>query len=126
MRRERSVGHDRGLSFRGPARTLSVVMGCAIGCLALAFPRIALACVWLFAPVGYLSQPFPSVIWPVVGFVFLPTTTLAFAYSSHSLEAGGSLTPFGWVLVIVGLCLDLGLLGGGGRASRWRRRRDEE
>ncbi len=101
-------------------------MGCLIGCLALAFPRVALALVWIFGPVGYLSRPFPAVIWPILGFLFLPTTTLAFAFSSHSLESAGHLSPFGWLLVILGLLIDLGLLGGGGRAARRRRRENEE
>lgn len=102
-------------------------MGCAIGCLALAFPRLALVLVYLLGPAGYLSRPFPGIIWPILGFIFLPTTTLAFAFSSHTFTtSGGALTPFGWVLVIVGLVLDLGLLGGGGRAARARRSRDED
>jgi hypothetical protein len=100
-------------------------MGCLVGCLALAFPRVALALVWLFGPRGYLSEPFPATLWPILGFIFLPTTTLAFAFASHSLEQGGGLTPFGWLLVIVGLLFDVGLLGGGGRAAR-RRKADPE
>lgn len=99
-------------------------MGCVIGCLALAFPRVALVLVWLLGPVGYLSRPFPGLVWPILGFLFLPTTTLAFAFATTSLEPAGGLSPFGWLLVIVGLLLDLGFIGGGGRAAR--RRRDDE
>lgn len=98
-------------------------MGCLVGCLALAFPRLALFLVWLFGPVGYLSDPYPHVVWPILGFVFLPTTTLAFAFSTRSLEPTGDVSAFGWLLVIVALLLDLGLLGGGHRAAR---RRGEE
>lgn len=96
-------------------------MGCLIGCLALAFPRVALALVWLFGPEAYLTRPFPGVVWPILGFLFLPTTTLAFAFASHSLASVDGLTPFGWLLVIVALALDLGLMSGGGRAMRSRR-----
>lgn len=101
-------------------------MGCFVGCLALAFPRVALALVWLFGPIGYLSRPFPGEIWPILGFVFLPTTTLAFAFATNSLAHGGALSPFGWLLVIIALVMDLGLLGGGGHAARRRRRDDDE
>jgi hypothetical protein len=101
-------------------------MGCLIGCLAVAFPRVALALVWMFGPVGYLSRPFPGLVWPILGFLFLPTTTLAFTYASHSMSTGNELSPFGWVLVAVGFVLDLGLMGGGGRAARARRERDVE
>ena len=99
-------------------------MGCAIGCLALAFPRLALALVWLFGPVGYLSRPFPGLVWAILGFLFLPLTTLAFAFASNSIGPMNDVTPFGWLLVVLALLVDLGLLGGGGRAAR--RRRDEE
>lgn len=101
-------------------------MGCFVGCLALAFPRVALALVWLLGPVGYLSRPFPALLWPILGFLFLPTTTLAFAFASNTLGAGGSVTPFGWLLVIIALFIDIGLLGGGGRAARSSRDRDAE
>lgn len=101
-------------------------MGCLVGCLALFFPRLALALVWLLGPPGYLSHPFPADVWPILGFLFLPTTTLAFAFATNSIEPAGGVSPFGWLLTGVGLAIDLGLLGGGGRAARRRRRDDEE
>lgn len=102
-------------------------MGCFVGCLALAFPRVALVLVWLFAPVGYLSGPFPSALWTILGFVFLPTTTLAFAFATNSLAPAGGVGPFGWLLVIIALLIDIGIIGNGGRgAHRWRTTRDGE
>ena len=97
-------------------------MGCFVGCLAVAFPRVALVLVWLFGPPGYLGAPFPAPVWPILGFLFLPTTTLAFAFASHSIAPAGDVTSFGWLLVALGGLLDLGLIGGGGRAARPRRR----
>lgn len=100
-------------------------MGCLVGLLALAFPRLALALVWLFAPVGYLSHPFPSSVWPILGFFFLPTTTLAFAFATNSLAPAGALSPFGWLLVIIALLIDVGIIGHNGRgAAKWRVERD--
>ncbi|MGF1465971.1 MAG: hypothetical protein ACFCGT_07540 [Sandaracinaceae bacterium] len=96
---------------------------CAGGCLALFFPRIALVLVWLFGPPGYLSAPFPHVAWPILGFLFLPTTTLAYVYGMMSLAPQGAMSELGWVLVIVGVVIDLGLHGGGGRAAVQERRR---
>lgn len=104
-------------------------MGCLIGCLALAFPRIALGLVWLFGG-DYVGSAFPSWVWPAVGFVFLPLTTLAFAFASHSMSHDGSFTPLGWVVVALAALIDLGLVGGSGhrgaRYHRERRRRAQE
>lgn len=101
-------------------------MGCFLGCLALVFPRLTLFVVWLFGPIGYLSRPFPGVVWPILGFLFLPTTTLAFAFATNSLEPMGGVGPFGWLLVIVALLIDVGLLGGGGHAARRRPPSEDE
>lgn len=101
-------------------------MGCLVGCLALAFPRVALVAVWLLGPTGYLSRPYPHWIWPVLGFLFLPTTTLAYAYANLSLAPEGEMSPFGWLLTIIALLIDLSVHGSSGRhAARRRRRRDD-
>ena len=95
-------------------------MPCLVGCLALAFPRVALFLVWLLGET-YLSRAYEHWIWPVLGFFFLPLTTLTFAFAHNSLWAGGEVTPFGWLLIALAAAADLGLLGGGGRSAReWR------
>jgi hypothetical protein len=95
-------------------------MPCFVGCLALAFPRLALFLVW-FLGGSYLERAYDHWVWPLLGFVFFPLTTLTFAYSVNSLGQG-SMTSLGWLLVILAVALDLGLLGGGGR-NAWRERR---
>lgn len=95
-------------------------MPCVVGCLALGFPRFALFLVWLFGG-GYLHRAYGSALWPLLGFFFLPVTTLAFAFGMNSLGHAGQMPPLGWLLVAVGLLIDLGLLGGGGKsAQRYR------
>lgn len=102
-------------------------MGCAVGCLALAFPRLALVLVWFFGPTGYLREPFPHVVWPIAGFLLLPTTTLAFSFSMMSVGVRGEMTPFGWLLTLIALLIDLGSHGKSGQvAARRRRRRDDD
>ncbi len=100
-------------------------MGCLVGCLALAFPRVALALVWLFGG-NYIGSSFPSWIWPAVGFLVLPLTTLAFAFATHSLSANGSFTPLGWIVVGLSALIDLGLVGGGHRGVQHHRARRRE
>lgn len=91
-----------------------------VGCLALAFPRVALFVVWFLSP-AYLPRAYGHWLWPLLGFVFLPLTTLTFAFASNSLGAPGEVTPFGWLLTLIALTVDLGLVGGGHR--EWRRTR---
>ena len=87
-------------------------MPCLVGCLALAFPRLAVFLVWLLGG-DYLARTFEHFIWPVLGFVFLPLTTLTFAFAMNSLGASGQMTPLGWVLVALAAVIDLGLVGQG-------------
>jgi hypothetical protein len=98
-------------------------MPCLLGCLALSFPRFVLFLVWLFGG-SYLERAYDGILLPLLGFFFLPLTTLAFAYSHHSLSSGGHLSAIGWLITIVALLIDIGLLGGGSQsARRWRERR---
>jgi len=62
---------------------------------------------------------FPHIwLWPVLGFVFLPYTTLAYMWPV--LNTGGPITP-GWLsLIIIAALADLGHWGGGYRTHRRR------
>jgi len=98
-------------------------MPCLMGCLALSFPRFALFLVWLLGG-SYLERPFGGWLLPLLGFFFLPLTTLAFAFSSHSMSLAGQITPLGWLVVIIAFFIDIGLLGGGRHsARRWQQSR---
>lgn len=94
-------------------------MGCFIGCLAAFFPRVALALVWLFGG-NYLERAYDQWYWPVLGFLFLPLTTLAFAYGMLSLGKPNEMEPLGWLLVAIGLLMDLGVAGGGSAQAKKR------
>ena len=91
-----------------------------LGCFAVIFPRIVLFLVWLYGN-GYLERALSSALWLILGFIFLPLTTLAYAYAFHSWSVDGSISLLGWALVAVAVLVDLGSLGGGHR--RYRRRR---
>lgn len=98
-------------------------MPCLMGCLALSFPRFALFLVWLLGG-NYLERAYGGLLLPLLGLFFLPLTTLAYAFSHHSLSTGGDVAPLGWLITILALLIDLGLLGGGSQsARRWRERR---
>jgi len=90
-------------------------MPCCIGCLALFTPRLAIALVFLFS--NYLEQAYETWIWPLLGFVFLPLTTLAYAWA---INTRGTVSGAHLAVVVLAVLLDLGLIGGSSRA-RWRR-----
>ncbi len=107
-------------------------MPCLIGCLALAFPRFALFLVWFFGG-DYLTRAFDSWLFPLLGFFFLPLTTLAFAFGMNWLGSPTEMEPLGWVLVALAAAGDLGLIGRGAKDARsyselerngWRRPRE--
>jgi hypothetical protein len=91
-------------------------MGCLIALVVLLLPRTVMVVLWLFT--DYLSMAFGTWIWPLLGFFFLPTTTLAYAVAENRY---GGVSGVGLVLVIVGVLLDLGAIGGGGRGAVGRR-----
>jgi hypothetical protein len=73
----------------------------------LLFPRVALALLYLFT--HYLDR-FPSFLLLILGFLFLPFTTLVYAWmvNSHLPVAGINLL---WLLIAV--IADLGTVGHG-------------
>jgi purine-cytosine permease-like protein len=95
-----------------------------VGCLALVFPRVALILVWLLGG-SYLSRAYESWAWPALGFLFLPLTTLTFAFAHNSVGGPGVVTPLGWLLTGLAVLGDLGILSSG-RKSRKRKSRDRD
>jgi hypothetical protein len=92
-------------------------MPCLVGCLALAMPRFAIIAVVIFS--DYIGRAFQSMLWPFIGFLFMPLTTLAYAWAINSR---GSVEGFALVVVVVAVAIDLGLVGGSA-ASRKRARK---
>jgi hypothetical protein len=82
---------------------------------ALFFPRIILILVWLLGN-GWLQASFQTVLIPVLGFLLLPLTTLAYAWAWHS--GGGEIQGVGIVVIVIAVLVDIGMLGGGGATSR--------
>jgi hypothetical protein len=98
-------------------------MPCLIGCVALFMPRLAIILVAIFS--DYLGEAYDhKILWPVLGFLFLPLTTLAYAWAWH--QGGGTISGIGLIVVILAILCDLGLLGSGhrGRCYYYERYRD--
>lgn len=88
-------------------------MCCVLILLAFFTPRIVLFILWLFT--NYLSRAYDGFMLPFLGFLFLPATTLAYAIARNEL---GGVNGLGIVVVLIGLAVDVGLLGGGARQRR--------
>jgi hypothetical protein len=89
----------------------------AVGCLALLTPRFAIVLVVLFS--DYIGRAYETTLWPFLGFLFLPLTTLAYAWAINS---AGSVEGIYLAVVVVAVLIDLGIFG---RSASNRRRRRE-
>ncbi len=84
-------------------------MGCFLTGVALLAPRILMFFILLLT--DWFSAAFETALWPVLGFLFMPYTTLA--WMAAQLRGGG--VSGGWlVLVIIAVVADLGGWGSGG------------
>ncbi len=83
-------------------------MPCLLLILVLAFPRIVLLLMFLFS--NYLTRAYHGLILPLLGFIFVPLTTLAYAWmvNTHQPIEGVNL-----LILLVAIVIDLGGLGGG-------------
>jgi uncharacterized oligopeptide transporter (OPT) family protein len=90
-------------------------MPCLFVLILLLFPRVVLALMWLFT--NLLSRAYHGLLVPLIGFFFLPITTIVYALmvDYHVPIAGVNL-----VILIVAVVLDAGSHGGG--ADYYRRR----
>ena len=86
-------------------------MPCLLLFIVLLFPRVALALLWFSST--YLQRAFhASLLLPLLGFIFLPLTTLVYAWELNSGMATSGINLL-WLLIAV--IVDLGGLGGGAR-----------
>jgi hypothetical protein len=90
-------------------------MPCLVVIVVLAFPRVALVALWLLT--NYLQRAYHGLLIPLLGFFFLPLTTLAYAWmvNTHRPMEGVNL-----IILIVAVIIDLGGLGGGEYHRRGR------
>jgi hypothetical protein len=72
----------------------------------IAFPRAVLVLLFLFT--NFLSRAYQTVLIPVLGFLFLPLTTLIYAWI---LNTGAAPTGLYLVALIICAAVDLGLIG---------------
>lgn len=91
-------------------------MGCIVALIGLVAPRFALFLMWLFS--DRLEIAFDSFVMGFLGFLLLPFTTLFFALCYAPV---GGVSGFGWVLVGMGLLMDVSSWGGSAKQGYDRR-----
>jgi hypothetical protein len=96
-------------------------VGCLLVLFSLITPRLVIVVLWLFT--NYLATAFGDWLWPTLGFFVLPTTTIAYAIAvndlpSNTVVGGTDISAAGVIVIVLGLLIDLGLLGGGARSRR--------
>ena len=88
-------------------------MCCVLALLAFLGPRLVLVLLFFFT--NYLNRAFDTVLLPVLGFLFLPWTTIAWAIAQNEL---GGASGIGLLVILLGVLADVGVLGGGARGRR--------
>ena len=91
-------------------------MGCLLLILLLAFPRIALLLLFLLS--NYLQRAYHGLLLPLLGFLFLPLTTLVYAWMVNTAQPIAGINV---LILIIAVVVDMGGLGGGEyhRRTRW-------
>jgi hypothetical protein len=89
-------------------------MPCIVALLALLAPRVLIALLWFLTT--WFQGMFASLLWPILGFLFLPTTLLW--YSAVQRWFGGQWTLWPIVGLVIALMIDVSPAGGRRRAAR--------
>jgi len=85
---------------------------CLIVLFGLLMPRTIIVVLWLFT--NYLGRAYDGWIVPTLGFFLLPTTTIAYAIAENALsKPGGGLRASGVIVIVLGVFIDMGLIGSG-------------
>jgi hypothetical protein len=88
-------------------------MSCLILIFVLAFPRLMLVLMFLFS--NYLERAYHGYLLPLLGFVFLPLTTIVYAWLVNTKSP---IEGLNLIFLILAVLIDAGGWGGG----EWHRR----
>jgi hypothetical protein len=89
-------------------------MCCLVTSLFFLGPRAAIIVWWLLEPLRW-QRTFDTFIWPFLGFLLLPWTTLAYV-----VVAPGGVIGADWLLLILAVLVDIASYAGGGYGNRGR------
>ena len=78
-------------------------MGCFFVLIALLSPRLALGLMWILTP--WVDRAFGPLIWPILGILFLPLTTLFYVILWNT--GGYGVTGWEWIFVVFAFFFDM-------------------
>ena len=88
-------------------------MPCLLILLTLTMPRLAIVLLYLFT--NFFARAYDSIVFVALGFLFLPLTTIAYAWAINVHHGVDGLYL---VVVVVAVLSDLGMIGSGEAARR--------
>ena len=91
-------------------------MCCMFTTLVMGGPRLALIIWWLFATSRF-RDAFNGIIWPILGIIFAPWTTLTYVIFYRD-----GINGLEWLWMGLAILIDLGSYAGGGYGNRDRLR----
>lgn len=71
--------------------------------LAILLPRVTMVLLWLFT--NWFDRVFPNILWPILGFIFLPLTTLW--YSVVQNWYGGQWDVIPIIGMVIAMVIDI-------------------
>ena len=83
-------------------------MPCLFAVFALLTPRLLIVVLWFFTT--WFRGIFDSLLWPVLGLIFVPTTLLWYTAVQHRFGGQWSLWPI--IGLVVALMIDISPAGG--------------
>ena len=83
-------------------------MPCLLALVALLFPRLVIIVLWFFTE--WFTGVFNTLLWPALGFFFLPITMLW--YSVVIKQYAGEWTTGNIVIMVIAILIDMGSWGG--------------
>lgn len=93
-------------------------MCCFLTVLVFIGPRAAAVIWWILEPRRWVGESalstFDTAIWPILGIIFLPWTTLMYVIVSP----GGVEGIWNWLFLILAVIVDIGAYTGGGIGNR--------
>lgn len=91
-------------------------MGCLFLMMAGVFPRLGVFFIWLARPAYFTAAFGDMILWPILGIIFLPFSTLMYVL----LWSPTGLTGWDWLWLILAIIIDVSHWGSSAYANKDR------